>query len=344
MKNAVVFLLLCAALVVSLSAQTPTITGVDNGFSFKGQISPGVLASIFGSNLTGNNLGVTVKGQTCPVIYSSAGQLNIQVPWDVAAGKGSVVVKHDGLSSAPFSVTVTPYSPALLSSNGTGSGLGDFYSGSNLISATNPANAGDTLVTYAVGLGATNPAIATGETTPNPPPYYYTLITPSITVAGKGAAILFSGLAPGALAVDQLNFTLSTSTTVGTAETVTLTAGSYASSVITIPIGCLDSTAGVTVTLGTLNHPSAHKYTQKVTIQNTSGKRLQTKGSLILTALTSSAQLTNGGGTSCPSSDGSPYKSFTFTGTGTAQTASMTLDFTDASTGSITYGQRVLTQ
>jgi hypothetical protein len=54
--------------------------------------------------------------------------------------------------------------------------------------------------------------------------------------------------------------------------------------------------------------------------------------------------LTNGGGTSCPSSDGSPYKSFTLEGSGTAQTATFTLDFTDTTTGTITYGQRVLSK
>jgi uncharacterized protein (TIGR03437 family) len=344
MRIGVRFLLLSAISALSLFAQAPEITAVVNGFSFKSHISPGVLASIFGSNLSGNNLEVTVKGQSCPVTYTSASQLNIQVPWEVSTGAGSVIVKHDNLTSKPFKVTVSEYSPALASADGSGSGIGIFYTAnSKLITTTNPANAGDTLVTYAVGLGATNPAIATGETTPNPPPLYVTLVAPAITVGGKSATIFFSGLAPGVLATDQLNFSLATDTTVGT-DTVTLTAGSSSSSAITIPIGCLDNTAGVMVTQGPLENPSANKYTQKVTIQNTSGKRLQTKGSLVLTGLTASAQLTNGGGKSCPSSDGAPYKSFTFTGAGTAQTATVTLDFTDTSTGTIAYGQRVLTK
>jgi len=328
---------------LSVLAQTPTISAVDNGFSFKATLSPGVLATVFGSNLTGNSLEVLVKGQSAPVTFSSATQLNIQIPWDVADGKTSVVVKHDGLTSAPFSVTISEYSPALVSDNGTGSGLGVFYSGANLITTTNPANAGDTLLTYAVGLGGTNPAIGTGVDTPNPPPYYYTLVEPSITVGGKAAAVLFSGLAPLALATDQLNFTLATNTPVGT-ETVVLKIGTATTNLINVPIGCLDSSSGVSVTLGPLNHPSSGKYTQKATITNVSGTQLQAKGSLILTGLTTTATLTNGGGTSCPSSDGSAFKSFTFTGTGSAQTASVTLDFTDTTSGSITYGTRVLTK
>ena len=323
-------------------AQAPAVTAVDNGFSFTSQLSPGVLASVFGSNLSGGSLTVTLNGLPCPVTFSNANQINIQVPWEAVPGPGHVVVTHDGLHSTPFAVTISKYSPAISSVNGMGSGEGIFYSGANLITAAHPANGGDVLVTYAVGLGATTPSIGTGQITPNPPPYYDTLITPSITAGKKAATIDFSGLAPAVLATDQINFTLAPNTPVGTAQSVVLKAGSVSSSPVTIPIGCLDVTTSVSVALGPLTNPSAGKYTQKVTIQNTSGTRLQTQGSLTLTALTPSAQLTNGGGAACPSSDGSPYKSFTFTGSGTAQSATVTVNFTDTVTGNISYGQRVL--
>jgi uncharacterized protein (TIGR03437 family) len=342
MKIRVRLPLLLAASILSLFAQKPTITGVDNGFSFKSAISPGVLASIFGSNLSGNNLEVTIGGLQCPVTYSSASQLNIQIPWEVATGKRSVVVEHDSLSSTPFAVTVTQYSPALVSDDGSGSGLGEFFTpNGTLITTTNLANAGDTLTTYAIGLGDTTPASTTGVDTPAPPPLYTTLATPAIVVGGESAALLFSGMAPGALATVQLNFTLATNTPVGT-ETVAVTVGTASTRLITIPIGCEDVTTGVSVSKGPLKKVSEGKYSQKVTITNTSGKQLAAKGSMVLSALTSTATLTNGGGASCPSSDGSPFKSFSFTGTGDAQTATFALDFTDTSTGTITYGQRVL--
>lgn len=333
-------MLLFAASALAASAQAPSVSGVLNGFSFTSQISPGVLASVFGSNLSGNNLQVTLNGTDCPVTFTSAAQLNIQVPWDAKIGAGSVVVEHDSLSSAPFAVTLTRYSPALVSANGSGSGTGVFVSGSKLISTTNPANAGDTLTTYAVGLGATSPAATTGVVTPNPPPLYVTLAAPSIVV-GKKAEVLFSGLAPGVLATDQLNFTLAPNTPVGT-DTVDLTIGAYSTGLITIPVACLDITTDVSVSKGPITNPSAGKYAQKVTITNTSGKALPAKASLVLTLLTSSAALTDGGGATCPSSDGSPYRSFTFTGSGSAQTATVTLTFTDATSGNITYGERVL--
>ncbi|HTQ54282.1 MAG TPA: IPT/TIG domain-containing protein [Bryobacteraceae bacterium] len=334
-------------LVLSVSAfaalAQPVIGAVANGFSFGSQLSPGVLAAVFGSNLSGGSVSVTLNGAACPVTFVAASQLNIQIPWEAATGKGRVVVTVDGVKSSPVTVTISKYSPALVSLDGSGSGTGEFFSGPNLITTTNPANGGDTLTTYAIGLGATTPAIATGELTPDPPPFYTTLATPTINVGQKAATVFFSGLAPGVLAIDQLNLTLAPNTPVGT-ETVLLKIGSASTNVINIPIGCLDKTASVSVALGPLNHPSAGKYTQKVTITNTSGTTLPAKGSLVLTALTSSATLTNGGGASCPSSDGSPYKSFTFTGSGSAQTASVSLQFTDTTTGAITYGQRVLSK
>jgi len=333
-------LLLSAVSALCALAQAPVISAVTNGLSYSTQMSPGVLATVFGSSLSGNNQHVRLNGVDCPITYSSDSQVNIQIPWEAATGKGHVVVAHDGMSSSPFAVTISPYSPALSSYDGGGSGTGVFFSGANLITSTNPANGGDTLSTYGVGLGATNPAIATGEITPNPPPLYVTLATPTITVGGKATSILFSGLAPGFLATDQINFTLAPDTPTGT-RTVVVKIGKASTNQITIPIGCLDVTGKVSVALGPLTHQSGSKYSQKVTVTNMSGTALAAKASVVLTNLSSTSQLSNGGGASCPSSDGSPYRSTSFTGAGAAQTATVTLSFTD-STGNISYGVRVL--
>lgn len=341
MKNLVRYslgVLICA---VSALAQ-PTVSAVVNGFSFQPHLSPGVLASVFGANLAGTNpTTVTLNGISCPITYTSASQLNIQVPWEAAVGTGHLTVTVDGSHSTPFSVSLATYSPALASLNGSGSGTGEFFSGPNLIGTSNPANGGDVLLTYGIGLGPTNPAIATGEITPNPPPYYVTVGTPALTVGGKAATISFSGLAPGALATDQLNFTLPALVSTGSPNAI-VTIGSATSPPITIPVGCKQVNSQVTVTKGAIQHPSANRYTQAVKIQNKTSTSLPANASLVLTTLTSSAELTNGGGATCPSSDGSPFKSFIFTGTGTEQTATVSLAFTDSTTGTITYGVRVL--
>ena len=94
---------------------------------------------------------------------------------------------------------------------------------SNVITTTNPANAGDVPSTTAVGLGDTTPASVTGVETPNPPPLYTTLATFAYR-RREESTLLVSGLVAGLLPTDQLNFTLAPNTPVGT-ETVTVSRG-----------------------------------------------------------------------------------------------------------------------
>jgi len=341
MKISVRFLLVALVATVSAWAQ-PTVAGVDNAFSFQPHLSPGVLATVFGANLSGASpTTVTLDGLDCPVTFTSATQLNIQVPWDAPIGAGNLFVTVDGSSSTAFAINLATYSPALVSVNGSGSGTGEFFSGANLISTANPANGGDILTTYGAGLGATNPAIATGLVTPDPPPYYVTVAAPTMTVGGKAATISFSGLAPGVLATDQINFTLPDLVSTGN-PAVVVTIGGVSSPSVTIPVGCREVNSLVTVTKGKIEHPSGNRYTQAVEIKNKTSTSLPANASVVLTTLTSSATLINGGGTTCPSSDGSPFKSFTLTGTGTSQSGSADLAFTDSTTGTITYSVRVL--
>jgi len=250
--------------------------------------------------------------------------------WEAATGLGVVVVTHDGFSSTPFVVTLRGHSPALTGYDGSGTGMGIFLSGARMITAQNPANGGDTLSTLAVGLGATNPAIATGEVTPPPPPSYVTLVTPALLVAGTNAKVTFSGLAPGAIGQDQVNFNVPASTPAGS-QNLNLKIGAATSNTVTLPIGFRQVNSQVSIAKGQLKyHQAQHIYTQAVRIQNTSGTALPAAGTAELVSLTLSSQLVNGGGATCPSSDGSPYASFTFAGTGSAQTATLLLAFTDS--------------
>src|SRR5438067_6870739 len=129
------------------SAQSPNIAagGVLNGASFaKGQpIAPGSLITIFGTQLASRTAqadtiplstslgGVTVtfvsdsKTIAAPLLFVNPdpnSQINAQIPWDlVPAGSTStvnVIVKRDGVDSAPAPVTVGPFSPGIFASNG----------------------------------------------------------------------------------------------------------------------------------------------------------------------------------------------------------------------------------
>jgi len=74
----------------------------------------GSLGTLIGSNLAGKNVAVTFDGLPASLLYSSASQINLQVP----AGLGSktsatMVVTVDGLSGAPVTVALSPAWPAV---------------------------------------------------------------------------------------------------------------------------------------------------------------------------------------------------------------------------------------
>lgn len=99
------------------SGNGPTIAsgGVVNGASFTAgaPVSPGELASIFGTNLASaaigadvkplptnlNGLTVTVNGELAPLVYANPTQINFQVPWDTPAGAVNFAVNVNGSQS-----------------------------------------------------------------------------------------------------------------------------------------------------------------------------------------------------------------------------------------------------
>jgi uncharacterized protein (TIGR03437 family) len=188
--------LIFLSLVCSAAAQTPVISGVANAFSNDTRLSPGVLASIYGSNLTGTT-GVTVGGAAAYVIYVSAVQVNVEFPFSVATGSANVVVTTPGGSSIPFSVTIAATAPAVLAS-----GVLDLSG--NPINAANPAFPGQTLTVYWTGGGVTNPLAPVGPVS-NTSSYVFQS-APALVVDARNSTILFAGLSPGLAGLDQINF------------------------------------------------------------------------------------------------------------------------------------------
>jgi uncharacterized protein (TIGR03437 family) len=232
------------------SAQTPTVTagGVLNGASFaKGQpVSPGGLVSIFGTGLVNklaeadtiplsNKLGgVSVTFADLPpapllavvpgVPGQSDDQINVQLPWEVGTGTGTVnvMVTNANGTSAPVAVDFAPSMPGIF----TASAGGQLYaiavnsSDSSLVWPTglaanaHPATAGNVLIIYATGLGAVNHTPSDGGL---PSVLSSTIATPTVLLGGVPATVLFSGLAPQFVGVNQLNVEVPAGVTAGSA-------------------------------------------------------------------------------------------------------------------------------
>ena len=217
--------------------------GVLNGGSFiVGQaVSPGSVVSIFGSGLAaGTLIGDTVplsaslgstavffNGEQAPLYFVSAGQINAQLPWDLlpsgaTSGTVNITVENGAATSIPMSVQLAALAPGIYSiPAGVGYAVAINADGSIAAPpgaipgiATHPANPGDVLILYANGLGPVGVPNSSGGLTFSPPALgaasldatRYTLTAPTLLVGGAQAQLIFSGLTPQFVGINQINF------------------------------------------------------------------------------------------------------------------------------------------
>jgi uncharacterized protein (TIGR03437 family) len=220
-------------------AQPPSIAdgGILNGASFvKGQpIAGGSLVSIFGSNLASGMAqadsiplstslgGVSVQfvngGNTtsAPMLFVVGSQVNVQVPSNLVPGgttqNVNVVVNVNGVKSAPAQVAVGPFSPGIFATPDLRAiaqnvdGTLAQPAGSIPGLTTHPAKLGDAIIIYATGLGALDNPPADGAIPPTGT-LVNTLTKPVVMVGGMQAQVLFSGLQPQFVGVNQVNITI----------------------------------------------------------------------------------------------------------------------------------------
>ena len=159
-----------------------------------------------------------VNGVAAPLYYSSFGQIAFQARANTSQGTALVQVIRDGQSGNTVSVNMAQYAPGIVVVTD---------SSYNLVDATHPAHAGETLVFWALGLGATSPVVADGVAAPSPP----AIVTAPVSVQFGLEFFLntttpgFVGLSPGSVGLYQVSATLPASTPVGTVSASLLVAG-----------------------------------------------------------------------------------------------------------------------
>lgn len=237
-----------------LSIPGPAIAAnkVVNGASFQPQISPGSLASIFGTNLaTSTTPGaaaplpkvlaeatVSVNGIAAPILYASPTQINFQVPWETATGNATVTVTVDGTVSNSIAVPVTAAAPGIFTYS-SGAAIAQNYSalsGYSLNSPTNPAQAGSFIVAYLTGSGAVTPPVADGAATPSTTLVQIpSSVSVTVTIGGQPAPVKFSGLTAGFVSLLQLDITVPSGLAAGTYPMI-VTIGGQVSNSATVSI------------------------------------------------------------------------------------------------------------
>jgi uncharacterized protein (TIGR03437 family) len=207
------------------TSQTPNVTqgGVVHAASSASgvPIAPGSLITIYGSNLADaqgqsstlplpesqNGAQVLLGSTPLPILYTSSGQLNVQVPFNAPANtQYQLSVQRDSLVSLPEQLVVAQANPGVFTVNEQGSGQGVIFKsdGVTLAQPGSPANPGETVVIYCTGLGAVSPAVPDG-TPPPSSPLSNTVNPVTVTIGGQNAAVSFSGLTPGYPGLYQIN-------------------------------------------------------------------------------------------------------------------------------------------
>jgi uncharacterized protein (TIGR03437 family) len=180
-------------------------------------VAPGTVAAIYGFNLATSTeqaqsvplprqLGgarVLIGGIEAPLFFSSPGQINVQIPSELAVlDYQSVVVIVDGRYSRPKEIRLTGVNPGIAAyTDGRVIAQHGDYS---LVNASSPAKPGEWIVLYLVGMGATDPAVASGARAPSAT-LASAKVQPKVTIGGAAAEVYFAGLTPGGVGLYQIN-------------------------------------------------------------------------------------------------------------------------------------------
>ena len=213
-----------------------------HGASQKGDapVAPGTLISIYGANLASpaETTSVLLGGQPLPLLFTSAGQINAQVPYNLEVNtQHQVVVRRGATISVPESFLVSAAQPGIFTANqqGTGQGVVMGPDQVTLASPASPAERGRAIVIYCTGLGGVTPSVALGQPAPSNPLAESTNSVQA-TVGGRPAQVLFAGLTPGFTGLYQVNALLAEDTPRGNEVPVTIASGGQISNEVSIAV------------------------------------------------------------------------------------------------------------
>ena len=213
---------------------TPAISGVTNAASFQQAFAPGMLLTVFGSNLAPLPMGassvplpatiagvaVTLNGQSVPLLYVSPGQLNVQIPYEAAVGAPATLEVNNNGQLASTTFLLGPAAPGIFYAAQSGTVANGLPSG---------IAPGQTTTLYLTGAGAVSPAIADASA-PASTSALSALPVPSgkvtVTVGGiTSPSLPFVGITPGLVGVVQVNFEVPASVPGGTQPVIVSVGG-----------------------------------------------------------------------------------------------------------------------
>ncbi|MBM3784277.1 MAG: hypothetical protein FJW30_07935 [Acidobacteria bacterium] len=218
-------------LVAPLSPPPPVVPagGITNAASFRavgveGGIAPGQMLTIFGQNMASSTASLQLDGRGFvatrlagtrvlfdgtpgAMILAATQQVSAVVPYDVE-GKREVIVQveFEGRVSTGVAIPVLASAPGIFTQSSTGAGAGAVTRASGaFVTSAEPAIAGEILILFATGEGATDPAGVDGR--PAAVPLPRPKLPVRVVIDGREIVPAYAGGAPGQVAgVMQVNF------------------------------------------------------------------------------------------------------------------------------------------
>ena len=235
----------------------PAINGITNaaGFGARRPVAPGSLISIFGTNLaeflgsaSSLPLPIALKHTSVsfdfpeegisvpsPLIFANGNQLNVQVPWELAGLNFAFVkVRIEDSASFVFALSLVDHAPGIFEFDLGGTRYGVVtHADGTVVTAQNPARAGETVVIYGTGFGPVDAPQQNGVAAPNR--LTRTRRLPEVTIARSQGSVSFSGLTPGFVGLYQINAELPASLPSGNQKLI-VTANGIESNAVTLAI------------------------------------------------------------------------------------------------------------
>jgi uncharacterized protein (TIGR03437 family) len=211
----------------------PSIAAVTNAASYKQSYAPGELISLFGSQLSLttqqasslplpvalSGLAATINGIVAPLMYISADQVNLQIPYEVTPGTDATLTLNNNGQTASQVIPISTVAPGI------------FMNQSGAVLPTSSAQAGQQITIYVTGAGAVSPAVPDGAA-PSSSTAVSSLPAPvqttTVTVGGASANIQFVGIPDWSAGVVQINFVVPAGLAAGQQQVV-VTVGGIAS-------------------------------------------------------------------------------------------------------------------
>ncbi len=227
------------------AAEPPFLGSIVNAASqIPAAVSPGEILTIYGfgagpSNTSGftlnaagnvatslNGAQVLFDGNPAPMIYGSAYQANVIVPYEVAnQAATTIALQYGGVTSGGWSVPVVASAPGIFTIGSTGLGQGAVLNQDNSVnSASNAAPRSSVIQIYATGEGQTSPPGVTGSVIVTD--LKRPVLPVTVSIGNQNAVVQYAGSSGEAIAgLLQVNAVVPQSVTPGVAVPIVVSVG-----------------------------------------------------------------------------------------------------------------------